>query len=359
MSVKFRLTGGSNTVAAVETHDRHNPGLMVYTHPMDHYAYGVQFLTNPTYGADLTVNPSAEGITEDIIHNGGDAAYWTASNLVGQSFVFNSTTVSRTGLASIDASNTANNDTASFTTGVPELFSQYSSFRMYVYITSFPSTGTKDITVQLLNGGAPVGNELSIKPYVNTLTLNTWQLVDIPIGDFNNIDQLAVDELRIKTVDSGRGTPPAYYVDDISLVQTSTSTGVESYRYEPDYGINSSLLKLRLLAYNSAAANADPTKFFGLPALSNGIELVLRNGKRVFLSLIARDIWDMIRLGNAELKVVSDGATGATYYIEFAIPLEHMLINGSEGTFVELRIRDDLTSLSRFECTLHLATLQD
>ena len=358
MVAKFRISGGSTQVASViGDHERHDPGLMVYTHPIDHYDYNISVLANPTYGSNLAIDPTSVPPTITGIHNGEDSTLWTASNLAGQSFVFNSTTQAQSGLASVDATGTSNNDVASFVSPSPEDVSNFTALRAYIYIDAFAATGTKDITFQLYIAGAPAGIEVSVKPYVNTLSFQNWQLLEIPIGDFQLAGATQIDELRVKTIDSGRGAPPDYYLDEIGLVQNTVSTGREDYSFRPNFGEDCSLLTLRMLAYNSASSSADPTKFFGLTALSNGVELVLRNSSRVFLSLIARDTWDLIRLGNAKWSVVPDGGTGATYFLEFVIPIEHLQINGSEGTFINLAVRDDLTGLSRFEATLHTAKL--
>jgi hypothetical protein len=79
----------------------------------------------------------------------------------------------------------------------------------------------------------------------------------------------------------------------------------------------------------------------------------------VFLSLIARDVWDFLGAPNAEVRTNADGGAGATFVLDFEIRLEHMLIFGSEGTFIEVRVKDDLSGLARLETSLHLARLEN
>ena len=360
MPARFRIEGGGGgPVAHVEEHERHDPGLVVYTHPLDHYEYAIQPLASADYGVNMAINPAAVTPTTTLIHNGLDNVAWTAAAVTGGGFDFTSTAQAFDGTKSIDATVSANNDIAGFTAPAPLNPTDFTAVTFAIYITAFPTSGTKDVTLQLLSGGAAVGNEVSIKPYVNTQALGTWLLANIPLSDFGLAGVTAFDELRIKTVDSGRGAPPDYYLDKIELVQTVTGSGVASYRFQPNFGENYSLLKLRINAYNTSKTAANPTEFFGLPALSGGFELILRNKSRVFLSLIARDVWDFLRAPNAEVRTNADGGTGATFVVDFEIPLEHMLIFGSEGTFIEVRVKDDLSGLARLETSLHLARLEE
>lgn len=359
MAAKFRISGGeSGAVAHVVEHSegRLEPGLLTYTHPVDHYQYAIQPLASPEKGVNMATNPATP--TTTLIHNGTDTVGWTAAAVTGGGFVFDSTAQAFDGTRSIDATVSANNDIAGFTAPAPINPTGFSALTFAMYITAFPTSGTKDVTFQWFDGGTPVGNELSIKPYVNTLTFNSWQTANIPLSDFGLTGAVQVDELRIKTVDSGRGDPPDYYLDAINLASSGAS-GVDTYSFTPNYGEDYSLLKLRITAYNTSKTDANPTEFFGLPALTGGFELILRNKSRVFLSLIARDVWDLLRAPNAEIRTNADGSTGATFIVDFPIPLEHMQVEGTTGTFVEVRIKDDLSGLARLETSLHLARLED
>lgn len=355
MSIRSHITGGSSTlVAQVIQHTDHPAGLVTYTHPADHYNYNVKFLANPTYGVNMAINPTTSPTILGI-HNGTDTALWTATAVTGGGFVFNSTTVAHTGTRSIDCTVAANNDVASFTTVTPVNPALYESFRGYVYITSFSTGGTKDVTFQFLSGGTPVGNSVSIKPYTNTASFNNWQLFDIPLGDLGLIGVPQIDELRITVVDQGAGAPPDVYLDDLGLVQAGTSN-VVAYRYKPELGEFHSLLRLQMLAYNSSRTSANPTEFFGLAALTNGCELILRDPSRVYISLILKDLWDGSSLANSVISTNADGSAGATFSLAFNIPLDHLNLDGNEGTFVEFRVRDNLSGLSRMNISLHLAT---
>ena len=360
MTVKFRLEGGGNgPVAHVAEDERHPPGVVAYTHSLDDYNYSIVPLTNPDNGSSMAVDPTSATTSETLIHNGEDTAAWTAADVTGGGYVFNSTAQAFDGTQSVDATGSANNDAVSFTAPGPINPSLINTLMLAIYITGFDTRGTKDVTFQFYSGGAAVGTAVSIKPYVNTISFNNWQTASIPFGDFGLSGATTIDELRVTTVDTGPGAPPDFYLDAIKLVEAVTGTGVATYRFEPNFGEDYSLLRLRVFAYNTSKTAANPTEFFGLSALANGFELVLRNKKRVFISLVAREVWDFIRAPNANVQTNADGSTGATFVVDFDIPIEHMLILGTEGTFLEVRIRDDLTGLARLETSLHLARLEN
>jgi len=354
MAAYFKVKGGPNAKEAhVISHEGLNPGLMVYTHPADHYEWGSGLLLNAANGSNLAVNPSGSP-TLTLIHNGGDTAAWTAAAVTGGGFDFASTTVAFDGTQSIDATVSANNDVAGFTAPAPLNPQTFSDLRFYMYITAWDTRGTKDVTFQWLNGGTPVGVSVNVTPYVDVTLLNTWQLVDIPISDFQLSTTVAFDELQVTTVDQGQGTPPDYYLDAINLVSSATGSGTLRYVYTPEYGTRYNLLGLTLQAYNSSKQKLTPTEFFGLSSLTNGCVLNYRDKERVFVSLIFRDVWDMLRIGSAQTTVEPDASSGASFAVRFNIPSDQLRIDGSSGQYIELIVRDNLSSLDRFMVTLDL-----
>jgi len=336
----------------VQTNGLH-PGLMVYTHPVDQYAWGSTLLSNPTYATAANINPAGSPVLT-LIHNGGDTAAWTAAAVSGGGFDFTSTAQAQEGTQSIDASVSVNNDIAGFTAPAPLNPQDFSDLRLYVYFTAFPTQGNKDVEFQWESAGAPVGNAVSIKPYCDTTLFNVWQLVDIPFADFGLGTTPLIDELQIKTVDTGPGNAPDYYLDAVNLVSAAGGSGVERYIFQPGYSEEYNLLGLTLRAYNSSKQKLAPTEFFGLAALANGCVLNYRDKNRVFTSLIFRDVWDMLRIGSVTGNVEPDNGSGATFGIRFNIPSDQLRLDGSKDQYLELIVRDDLTGLDRFMVTLDL-----
>jgi hypothetical protein len=91
-----------------------NPGgLVVYSEPRKVFVPEIRFFAAASGAIDMNIDPTGSG-TDENIHNGLDNTYWTASNLVGANFVFNSTDQANGGTQSIDATATVNNDAALF-----------------------------------------------------------------------------------------------------------------------------------------------------------------------------------------------------------------------------------------------------
>lgn len=330
-----------------------NPGLMAYTHPIDTYEWTSDLLTNTTYGIAANINPAGSPVLT-LIHNGGDTVAWTAANVTGSDFIFASTDQAQDGTQSIDATGTSNNDIAGFTAPAPLNPQNFSGLRLYIFIEGFDQKDDKDIRISWDSAGAPVGNDVSIKPYCDTTLQDVWQLVDIPLSDFGLSAVASIDELQIKTIDTGKGAAPNYYLDAISLVSAASGLDVERFTFEPEYGSEYNLKALTLRAYNTGSSNLDPTQFFGLPALSNGCVLNFRDKERVFTSLIFRDVWDMLRIGSSSGEVLAGNGSGATFAVRFDIPSDQLKIDGSKNQYIELIVRDDLTGLGRFMVTLDL-----
>ena len=352
--LKTNITGGGSKRVANVTH-RHNApdGLMVYTHPYEEFGYQVTYLTNEQFGREMAQNPTTETIVSTTIHDGTDTVAWTASAITGGGFDFASTAQAYAGTKSVDASVSANNDTASFTAPSALNPTGFTLFRFYMYITGWSTEGNKNVTFQWFNAGSPVGLEISVNNYVDTTLLNTWQQVDIPISDFQ-ITSAQFDEIHIKTVDTGRGNPPDYYLDNIQIISNTQGDGVYDFSWNVPYGTMYYLTGLRFTARTSGKTNLDSSEFFGLSALTNGIELVYRNNNQVFAALDAREIFDMLSWGDVETHV--EGSTNnVTIIVEFQIPLGHFLMNGTNGDFITVKIRDDLSSMDRFNCALTLA----
>ena len=274
MSASFRVQG-SNSKATADTHvhEEQPRGLVVYNDSLNHYSYDVKYLTNPSFGRNVNQDPTSITVTSTTIHDGGDTAGWTATNLSGSGFDFAGTGQVFAGLASIDATSSSHNNIASFATVTPVNPTSISYIRMRVYIESFDTRGTKDILVQFANGSVTQGVAISLKNYVDTSLLGTWQLADIPIGDFQ-LNVVEVDELRVETIDTGPGRAPGYHLDNIEYVSTSTGTDTYEFAWFPEYGEDYYVREFRMTGITAGKTDVDSSEFFAIPALTNGVELV-------------------------------------------------------------------------------------
>ena len=357
MSIKTKLIGGESGLTEVHVHEPkepfHNlhPGLITYQHPIEKRQLDVRFFTNDTFGADLNVTATTP-TTTTIVHNGGDTVAFSATNVSGNNYVFNSTTVAHTGTASIDASGTRNGDIASFTNSTLNVAS-YDSLDGYIYITSWPTNGNKDFTLQLYDGGAPIGIAVNLSNYVDENNQDVWQLFSIPMVDFQSLN-VTFDEIRITTVDAGQGNAPSIYLDDLELVAAGQSRSVV-YSVCPEPG---ELMEVRKIKWIAAVTKlkVEYDEFFGIPQLSNGFTLSFKTKGQITSQFFAKDFYDMLQFPNVHLETW-EGQTETIYQLTMEIPEEQSVLIGQLEQCMELTVRDDLSSLIRFRASVQGALI--
>lgn len=350
MSGSFRIQDSSTKeTASVLAKDMAPRGLMTYTHPYDRYDYGVSFLTNSEFGRDINQDPTSLVVTATNIHDGTDNAGWTASNISGSGFVFNSTAQVYSGTQSIDATASTNNNIASFAAPSPINPASVSFIQLRIYISAWSNRGTKQVLLFLANDNVVVSTQIDLANYVDVTLFNTWQLADIPISDFG-VTSVEIDELRIETIDQGPGAAPDYYIDELQYL-TSVTSGAYEYIYAPKYDEIVNVTSLRLTGRSTGSANVNTTEFFGVSTLANGIELVLRDDNRVYFALDARDLFGLLSWGDVHVETVG-GGTEVTTIVDFNIPQDHMRVIGKKGMFIVLRIRDNLSGISKLNASV-------
>jgi hypothetical protein len=354
MAGSFRIQGDdSREIATVQSHEGQPRGLMTYTHPYSHWTYDVRFLTNPTYGRDVNQDPTAVSVTSTNIHDGLDNAGWTGTNISGTGFVFNSTAQAFSGTASIDGTGSSNNNIASFAAPSPLNTATVSFIRARVYITGWDNRGTKQVLFFFANNAAVVGATIDLADYVDVTLLNTWQLADIPMSDFQ-ITASEVDELRVETIDQGPGAPPNYYLDEIQYVSSSSSVDVFEYTYFPAYDDEYYISAVRFTALTSGKTDIDSSEFFGITALTNGIELVLRDRTTIYAALDARDTFGLLSWGDVNLQSTGSN-NNVTTIVDFRIPPDQLRLIGKKGMYIVLRVRDNLSTIAKLNVSVTLA----
>lgn len=345
MAGKVRLVGPESGVEAkVHTPSDYGhegiPGLVVYSHNLETGTPILKFFTDEDGAVDQNINASGAG-TLTGIHDGTDSVLWTAAAVSG-TWDFASTTQANTGTKSIQLG-TKNGDIASFTNGADLTVTDYSDVRGYIYITSWPSSGNKNITVQLYLNGAPVSDTLNLSVYVDTTVQDSWQLFDIPIGDFNSASA-TFDAVWVTMVDGGAGSAPSGFLDDISLVQTGTG-GQASFTLAPPVDEVWVINRLKWTAV-ATSSSIKPNEFFGISALTNGYQLIFKSGGISSETFQAYDFFDMAQYPNVTLNIIS--GTNSIFEVYFDIPQEQQVLVGRLGQSLELVVRDDLSAMSEF-----------
>lgn len=313
--------------------------------------------TNDTYGSNMAVDGSPSGGATENIHNGLDNVYWTGT---GPNYIFDSTAQAHTGTRSIDATNTTNGDTALFTAPSPVTMSSYGTLLIWIYVTSWPTAGNKEITVEFRSSGTLVGNSVNLSSYVDKSLFDVWQLAAIPLTDMG-ITVESINELAITVVATGGGQPTNFYLDDISLVASAGGVGQLIYSIEPEddeiYYVESVRMAFAdALADLSGSASLSYDKLLGVSALDTGLVIRRRQANEVVASFTVRKLFDMLTLPESVLGSGTDG-TNTWLTVDLNYGREGAKLLGSTRDGMDVIVSDDLSGLLAFETSAQVHLL--
>lgn len=349
MAGKFRLTGPESGVEAkIHTpSDRGHqkiPGLVVYSHNLETGTPLLNFFADEEGSVDQNINASGAG-TLTGVHNGGDTALFTASAVSG-TWDFASTTQANTGTQSIQLG-TKNNDIASFTNASDLTVTDYSDLRGFIYITSWPNSGSKNVQFQLYLNGAPVGSAVNLSAYIDTSIQDEWQLFDIPMSDFN-ITSAQFDAVWVTMVDNGAGSAPSGFLDDISFVGAGTG-GQTTFRVKPPIDQVWVVNRIKWTAVSNSSA-LKYNEWFGIPELTNGYTFSFKSRGKTTSTFTARNFFEIAQYPNVTLDIIS--GTSSLFEVYFDIPDEQQVLIGALEQEIDLVVRDDLSSMIEFRASL-------
>ena len=318
-----------------------NPGgLVAYTEPRKIFEPHIQFFQADSGAIDMNIDASGGGTPENI-HDGGDTAYWTASALSG-TWDFASTTQANGGLQSVDATATTNGDEALFEDATNIDMSVYVSLSGFIYIDSWSAVGTKEVEIRARLAGVDVGNPVNLSDYIDTGVTGSWQGFLIPKADLGLSGQ-TVDELVVKTIDTGGQPAPDYYLDDLLWTGVSAADPV-TYYIRNLTGRNTLMSGMSLFmadVVTEAAALAYNT-FLAVPALTNGFQLTRQTRGEIATSISLKQLSDVIQT-YGEFRIDTGGdATNRWLKIEFTFDPPVRL---NEDDFMSMTVQDDVSGL--------------
>jgi len=352
-------TGENGRVAVVNPYANVPNGIVSYTYPWVNEISAGQPFINPVHGVDMNKD-GAFGGTPDGIHNGTDSAWWTGSNLSGSNFIFDSTTVKRSGSMSVDGTATTNNNEALFTRASTINAGNYVALTGWIYIIDWSTAGSaKEVQLRIRNGGVDIGNNLNLRDFINTGLFNTWQKYTISI-DVLGIGPADLDEVVIKTVDSGGGQAPSYYIDDMQWEETAGSL---SYGLRIPKGFLFYLEEISFAAAGPMDSRlADGThpniaydKFVG-ETMALGVLLQVQSDDGLFNAGIFRNHIEFMSTPDMEFQSGGDGTdTWVVYRTRYSTA---PFLSGDKNGVFNVVINDDLTSLHYFR-TIARGRLQE
>jgi hypothetical protein len=322
--------------------------LAVATRPLKTFRNKIEFFSHPDHGYNMNIASGFSG-TPVPVHNGTDNAYWTGSIVVG-TWVFNSVTQAHAGTKSVDATATGNNDIAQFTKAAAIDLTGYAAITGWIYLDSWDDRGIKRIQIYGWDVGTSslVGRKRNLKDYINIGLTDSWQKFVISLDDLNLIGE-TIDAIRVKTVDTGPGDPPNYYLDDVQIEENFDPI---EFTIKPDNGKWLHVNSYSILAVDAYATTlTDATmpflsydKLLNISSLENGI-LYRRNiSGEVPLSFPFRNLSDVLIFPGAKIEDYGADATNA--FLKILVDLgEPIILKAENDDSISFRVSDNLTGL--------------
>ena len=342
MSLEVRLIGNGNSAdPIIHKKKTHPAGLVVYTEPyLDAVAKTVPMLSE-TNGVNANINAAFSG-TPDGIHNGTDTVLWTGSAISG-TWDFASTTQAQAGTKSVDAIATVDNDEALFTRASTISTGDYTAITGFIYITAWPGSGTKEVTLRLRNGGINQGDELNLSNYMDTGTLGSWQAFAIPIEEFN-AGTVDVDEFVVKTVDIGGGQAPNYYLDVLQFEEA----GGDTFIIEPTPGTRFHITEITIvMADTTTDTSSTWNQILELAKLTNGINFILTTDNAIRFNGTFQQHVDFLTFPGMEASFDGNGTNASVQYTADLSAFPAVMSGKTKDNF-RMIIADNLSGLLFF-----------
>ncbi len=228
--------------AHIITHDDKdsNNALVVATHPLKQVSENTLFFTNDTLGINMNIEAGVFGGSPEDVYS--ENIEWTTSAISG-TWVFDSGTVGaispENGSVMIDAIATVNNNVMQLAKGSDFDLTDYISVTGWIAIAAWPVSGTKAVNLSGWNvgSGTIIGNTINLGDYIDTGVVTIWQRFTIPLADMG-LTGATIDAFRITTIDSGQGSAPGYFLDEIDIQEASGEADIPSasFTMQPNNG---------------------------------------------------------------------------------------------------------------------------
>lgn len=346
MGITAKIAGTSGDV--IDTLKRSGKtGIVSYSIDLIPRKFQVIPFMNDTFGSAMNQNIAFTG-TPLKIHDGIDTSLWTASALSG-TWVFNSTVQSNGGDNSIDARGTQNDTEALFSlpSGSAPEFANYTAVTGFIYLTGFPASGVKDIEMRFRVTASDIGNTVNLNDYIDTSLLNAWQKFSIPKSDFG-LDEDLFNEIVIRTVSTGGGAAPDYFLDDIQIEETGSPA---VFKASPPTGKVARITSVRfcfadavsIALVSGTVPGISYNKFLGVDQLSIGITVQRLLNGAVDFTAVFKNISDMMLAGH---NIVSMGDDGNNSFITTEITFDtELVLTDRDGDFISISINDNMSGL--------------
>jgi hypothetical protein len=347
MTIKSLITDPKTGIQASVVDGGEENAVAVATRELKSYTNKIKFFTNFEYGYNMNIATEFSGALE-LIHNGTDNVYWTASSISGV-WDFDSTDQAHTGTRSIDATRTYNDNTAQIAKGSTITLSGV-AITGWIYLSSWDDRGTKGIHLYGWDTSTStvVGNEVNLKNYIDIGSMGNWQKFVVSLSDMNLVGE-TIDAIRIKTVDIGTGVAPNYYLDDIQI--EGVGTPVE-FKIEPNSNtwLHVNTYSILLVdAYSPVLTDSTMPyfsydKLLGVATLINGILYRRVVNYKIPLAFPFRNLSEILMFPGARIE--SYGSDGTNTFLKILVDLKEPIVLKSETKDkISFILSDDLSGL--------------
>jgi hypothetical protein len=302
------------------------------------WALGQKPLTRTDNGSEqLNIDGTLSGTPTNVWDGtgaGDTGTDWTRSGEGSES-----TGAAYEGTNGLDSGVTSENDEMVFNKGSEiDVDGTYNTLQFWLQPKAYPTNSR--LRVLWRNGSdALVGNGVLVHNYTSNMDLDVWQLVSIPIADFN----LDADVQKL-VFRCGNTSGQRYYLDTIEVL----AIGAGPYRFQvaaPDQATvyNVKEVILSLAEENGTWLVGDFSSISG--GLANGLILRQRqlSTSDVLWSINMRDNLELF--GRLDVRSDVEYGTGV-HQFKLALVPHPAVVQVTNDKVIEAVVRDDLTSIN-------------
>jgi len=306
-----------------------------------------KFLQTPDGYEELAMDASLSGSATVVWNGTADAGDdW---ELTGQGE--NSASAAHSGTDGLDSTTTsAGNQTKLDNGSELDIAANYSTLSFWMQPKAYPA-GSDLQVLWKASGGSTKGTALSVADYVADFDLDVWQKVTIPIADFELGSNL-VQKLHFKYASKGG---QHFYFDDIELLDSGAANGPYTFSVTPDayeaWHVGSICFVIA-----TGDSGWSSTAFANIAGgLENGIIIRQYNpdayeSSPVRWSITIKDNTDLF--GRFDAKNIIDFFDNEKM-VTFKLEPEPASIRIDGNKRLDIVIKDDLSSLTRFRAFIH------
>lgn len=249
-----------------------------------------------------------------------------------------------------------NDDEATFSAASTASYdmSNYTAFTGKVDLDTY-SVSNHGIIMSFGLNGTPVGNSLNLNNIIDTGDFTEQSFV-VPLSALG-IEGENINELTISIERTG-GSKPTIKFDDLNL---ETSGSPLEFKIQPERDEWYHLTNLTITMADemtgtlsdASMPNLPFNSLLAVPELTNGILVFATSGREVVFSGIAKQLLDFMQLPSSQITGNGDDGTNVWVSFNFTFP-EPLILKGDFRDRLSVIINDDLSGLLHFRASCQI-----